>query len=254
MKQKIDPKAFAVAWQAAGSLDELLRTTGLSYAYATSLATWLRKQGTPLKKFSVLAQLPESRSVRAARDAREEGMTFTEAAAHHGISHQAVQQTYARLFPGEPPPVGRPGMNAFERAMTVELSAAGASTQEVVDQVGFSSEYVGQLRRRAGIRVADGKRAVVLRAVESVRAGASIGEAAADHGLSSNHVGRVCRELGVVSRGWRGRIRNGRCVAAADLVESEGMTVGDAARATRCTPAGIYGVLKRRESKKQGTP
>jgi hypothetical protein len=74
-----------------------------------------------------------------------------------------------------------------------------------------------------------------------------MGEAAADHGVSVGRLYDKCMERGVKPSAKSGR-RNGRAVAAADLVESDGLTFTAAARAMRCSPSAVQATVQRRRS------
>jgi hypothetical protein len=246
MRKKIDRDAFVAAWRAAGSLDEVMAATGLSRLEASAAATRLRKQGVELKKFCERAQRPESLSDRAARFARERRVSFRVAGAELGISGQAVQQSYARLYPGEDPP----GLKVLEgdpvaREVAMVLARDGQSDEDVAAEVGFSLGYVRRIRLDAGINRADEKDAAMRAAVELVRSGVSAVRAAAECGVSYGRLAERCREVGVALNGRSGR-RNGQAGAAADLVETEGLTVAQAARRVGCVDSAVHGVLKRR--------
>lgn len=245
--RKISTEAFVAAWQAAGSLDDVAAATGLARTYVSQRASHLRARGRVLKKFCERAQLPEPSSARAAQEAREQRLTFREAASRNGVTHQAVQQAYARLYPDEAPPVGSVG-DAFARATVVELARSGKSDAAVAAEVGFSAAYVGKIRRGAGIDRAREKNAEMRAAVDEVRRGARTSHAAADHGVSYGGLSRRCREAGVALAGIG--CRDGSAVAAADLVERTGVAVSAAARTTRCAPPAVRDVLARRRRRR----
>jgi len=134
----------------------------------------------------------ESRGDQAARAAAKEGLTFTEAGAQLGVSPQAVQQAWQRLFPGQDPPRKR------RSARISEMLRVGRSISEVADEVGLSEEHVRSVAQRSGVEIPSKGllRAMKFQekfdqAMAAIAAGASISKAARDHGMSHGSLSRA---------------------------------------------------------------
>lgn len=134
----------------------------------------------------------EPRGDQAARAAAEEGLTFTKAGARLGVSPQAVQQAWQRLFPGQDPP------RKSRSARISEMLRAGRPISEVAGEVGLSEEHVRSVAQRSDIKIPSKS---VLRATKfqekfeqamtAIAAGASISKAARDHGMSHGSLSRA---------------------------------------------------------------
>lgn len=185
---------------------------------------------------------------QAARICVAEHISYQEAGRRFGISRQAVEQAYRKLFPDADPPVGYGNPDLAARAVAIQLIRAGRSDAEVAAEVGFSVEYVGKIRRSVGIDRMKEKSAAFDRAVDAVCAGARAVDAAIDNGVSYNHLAERCRELNIPLNGSQGH-RTGAVVAAVELVEREGITPTEAAKRTRCTTPGIYRMLRQRQER-----
>lgn len=244
MDKKISDEEFARLWNSATSVAGAAEAIGMSKGYASQRAVRMRAAGFDLKRFSVRGCRPESLSDQAARVAHDERISYREAGSRFGVTGQAVQQSYALLYPDD----ARPGWSgdATARGVVVELSRSGMPDDEVASEVGFSACYVRKIRLGVGgINLSARKAAVVEAAVAAVRAGTPAPRAAADHAVAYNTVRRRCHEAGVPLNGRTGS-RDGSSVAAADLVERDGLSVAEASRRTGCAPPSVHVVLKRR--------
>jgi len=143
----------------------------------------------------------ESRGARAARAAAKGDLTYTEAGAQLGVSPQAVQQAWQKLFPGQDPPRKR------RSTRISEMLRAGRSISEVADEVGLSEERVRSVALRAGVEIPSKG---VLRAMKfqgkfdqamaAIAAGASINKAARDHGMSHGSLSRAMARRRLISQ------------------------------------------------------
>ena len=167
-----------------------------------------------------------------------------------GFSRQAIYGAFSRMFPGEDPP-GDPEGPA-RRARVLELSRLGRPDREIANETHFSISHVRALARAANLPTDGTKRRLekeqaFLGALEAVRAGATLGQAAGDYGVSYGRLEQRCKGSGVEPRPVSSP-RDGRAVAAADIVErtEEKVGVSEAARRMRCAPTSVREVLARR--------
>lgn len=243
----VNREQFIEVWEAANSPAEVAEWFDISVSKACRTASWIRRSGTPLKKFQRgRAARSDAKSTMAARVCHDEGITLGDAAARHGVSRQAVQQAYARTYAGHPQPSSRPRGNHAARELAVELARSGKPLMEIADETKISLSHLYQVVKNAGVVLPPRptKTDAIVRAVEAVRDGASCVDAAIDHGLSYNTLAVACRRAGIELNAHK--VPNGRAVRAADLVESEGLSIAEAARRTRCSPPSVSAVLRRR--------
>jgi len=191
------------------------------------------------------ANAKPSRSEQAARLAHAEHISLHEAADRFGITHQAVSQIWRKMFPNE---LRGRGTRAdhVAHATVVEMVRLGTPLANIAEATGYVDATVYKLARDNGLAAStDPSRARAFQsAIAAVKAGASIGEAAADHGVSWGRLSERCRELGVAATATS-KGRNGRAVAAAGLVLTDGISVADAARRMRCSPPAVSVALAR---------
>lgn len=184
-----------------------------------------------------------SRGEQAARAVKAECITTFEAGKRFGISHQAVSQTWKRLFPGETPPM-RHWADRFTHEVIVEMVKQNRSIAEIVEETGYSAVSVSKIARRDGLRAsaAPGRRAAMESAITAVANGATIADAVAEYGVSYGRLADNCRERGIEAN--KNNSRDGRALRAADLVQRGAATVSEAARQERCAPAAVHMVLR----------
>lgn len=192
-----------------------------------------------------------SRSERAARWLAEHGGTQDAAAAHFGVSHQAVSQAWIRLYPGHVLP--SMASHAERDSQVASMAATGKTAKQISDALGVRPEFVYAICRRLQVTLtkAQDRWAVYQeRAVAAARAvdeGASIVEAAIDHNVSRRRVEREMARSGIVANtNGRGR-KDGRMARAVARVVA-GASVAEACRIERCSTAAVYVRLKRRKN------
>jgi hypothetical protein len=185
-----------------------------------------------------------SRAERAALLADAARISIAEAARRLGVSRQAVDQEWPKVFGDRPRPRDpRPG----DRARRVEgLARGGMSAAEIAKVVGISHSYVLSICQERGISTVNPMEISIERydaAVAAVEAGCSIAEAGADHGISYGALARVVRARGVKppANGY-GR-RDGRVDRAVSRILA-GETQAVAARAERCSAPAVIARLR----------
>lgn len=181
-------------------------------------------------------------SYAAARKLHDHGGSLRSVAEEHGVSFQAVDQAWERLYPGELTPYRK---RAEERRREVlELARSGLIAYEISRRT--KVQRVAALCREAGVQLQDGRQGTTPEmeaAVQLVAGGMAVVEAAYAAGVSYGRLSMASRERGIVGRPST-RPRDGRSVRAARRVMA-GERVCDAARAESCTPGSVHATLLR---------
>lgn len=180
-------------------------------------------------------------SYDAARKLHDHGGSLRAVAEEHGVSFQAVDQAWGRLYPGELTPYRK---RAEERRREVlELAKSGLYASEIARRT--KSQRVAALCREAGVQLQSGVTTTpeMEAAVQLVAGGMAVVDAAFAAGVSYGRLSKLSRERGVVGRPST-RPRDGRSVRAARRVLA-GERVCDAARAESCTPGSVHATLLR---------
>lgn len=194
--------------------------------------------------------LTGSPSEQAAQLAATEQLPLQVAADRRGVTRQAVDRAWLRLFGDAPRPgsVARAEARAAKKSRIAELiGGEGKTPAEAAAATGLSVSYVSVLAREAGVAPSiDRKRRLAL-AVKAVAAGASYAEAAADHDVGYATVAKRCRKRGLPSQAAPQLAGRGarRAVRAAELVVTKNMAVNAAARKERCAPASVSEAVAR---------
>lgn len=173
-----------------------------------------KKRGRPLGSGD-----PNSRSARGARWVRETGGSFEMAAATFGISRQAVDQAWHRLFPGQPPPWQQAIRDALRETRELEMSARATIKKQ--------------------------RHQHFVEAANRVLAGAAIPDVCSDLGLSYHSTREQLRLMGVRSKA-RGRDRMDGRIDAAIAAIALGVPIAVACRRARCAPQGVGKTIRRR--------
>ncbi len=244
---------FIAAWQSATSRREVAAATGRTIQEIDNLARALRREGVPLKKFQpgrrptpmLESDAPYARAGRAAHD---EGLSFAQAAARFGISRQAVHIAYRAMFPDAPRRGGQGGHDEIAHGVVRELAQCGLPDDAIAADTGYCEQTVARIRLAANINRKEQEEAAFALAIESVRGGARALDAAADFTVGYATLIRRCRDAGIPLNGRPG-IRTGANSVGADLVESGGMTIVEAARAVGCAASGVACALRRRRAR-----
>lgn len=185
-----------------------------------------------------------SRSERAAMLAAERGLSLVAAAAIGGVTHQAVQQAWVRIYGDAPTPKVESWQR--RRAELVAAATAGVSMRALAERLGLSPSGVRSMASRIGVSVhaEPARRRDWDSAIAAVESGASVAEAAADHDVSYGRLLARVRAAGVRSTA-NSRHNYGAGVRAAELVLSKTASVPEAARLYRVSPAAVTGALRR---------
>jgi DNA-binding phage protein len=157
------------------------------------------------------------------------------------VSHQAVEQAWSRLFPGNPVPTVLE--TGWKRLQAVSLAFDGKTVAEIADATGFSTHSVYYHLRQLGVAFEPGAstatdQASIDAAIADVEAGASMVDAAIDNGVGREPLRKAMRERGVESS-VRGGARHGGLARALTLIE-QGASAPEAARAARVATSSIY--------------
>jgi transposase-like protein len=184
--------------------------------------------------------VPRNRSDHAAVEAKQTGTPLAQVAVKYGITPQAVQQGWDRMFGDEPTPFA--AQRDARRANLRALAHSGLSGSEIAEQLQVSESAVYQATSRSGISLR--RRVDYSPAIQMLRDGATVGEAAASIGVSQTSLQRHAKRAGVTSaRVGRGE-RDGRSKRAALLIMG-GMSTGAACMVEKCSVNGALTTLKR---------
>lgn len=185
------------------------------------------------------------RSGDAARWLKENGGTFRDAAARFGISRQAVEQGWARLYPTEQAPSVAASIVRADRIL--ELARSGVVAQQIADDERVNIATVHNVCRRAGV-VPDGPAVLkdrdFNRAITMVLEGRPCPEAAAVCNVSLFHLYERMKKLDIARTHKGAGVHTGRTQrAVARLKAGEFATVAAAARAELVSASCVYAAL-----------
>ncbi len=167
---------------------------------------------------------------------------FREAAARHGVSHQAVQQAWRRLGLGQ-----TPRERACQQAL--ELARAGKIVTEISRLTGASPRSIRAWCRKRGVPITNGHAAdpeAIAAGLDVVRAGGTIAEGASAADVQHAAFKRYMRRAEIRPVHARQGKHNGKGAQAALLVEQEGVTVGEAAKIYGVAPGSVSDYMKKR--------
>lgn len=184
--------------------------------------------------------LPRSRCDHAAVDAKREGLPLTVVAKRYGMTPQAVQFGWRRMFGDEPTPVT--ARRNEMRAKVLALAAAGMKGKQIAEAIGISDTTVYHAASRAGVPMR--KKLDYSLGIEMMRRGSTVAEASAAIGTSQSALQRAARDVGVKSTRDSLGTRDGRSRRAATLIMG-GMQTGMACMLERCSVNGALTTLNR---------
>lgn len=175
---------------------------------------------------------------------------LTEAGDQFGISREAVRQAWGALCLGETP---REKMRRQLCAVVVDLSRSGKTAQQIEDLTGVQWLAITRWCREAGVDLRRGPSGccpadpvAVAAGLEVVRAGGSVAEGASAAGVQYAAFHRHVKRANIIPSRFDQRKRSlGRSAQAAQLVEREGVSAGDAAQIFEISPGSVRSYLKR---------
>jgi transposase-like protein len=197
-----------------------------------------------------LDQLGGASAAAARWLADQEDGCLRDAAERFGISFQAVQQAWQRLGFGETP---RTRKLRERREEGIARAKGGASATAIAAELGVPRSAIYKWCLDAGVVICNPRAtdpAALEAGLEVVRAGGSIAEGTAVAGVQYAAFHRHMKRSGVRAVPFdqlrRDLKKRGRSEEAAALVEHEGFSSGDAARAVGVSPGSVRSYLKRR--------
>lgn len=166
-KQIVGEEEFRAVWVTSGSIEEVARRTGLAPSGVSVKATKMRRDGWDLPVFA--KGRPRMRPLRVIRHrepgmppsyqaatlAKDNDLSFIEAARRLGISPTAVSWAWKRLYPdierhrGRPPgPSRNPGI-MHRHAVVRDMASRGSTMAEIAKVTGYSRQGVHNILRRS---------------------------------------------------------------------------------------------------------
>ncbi len=191
-----------------------------------------------------------SRSEQAARwlSTQTGNVALAVAGKRFGITREAVRQAWHRLGLGETP---REKCWQQIRSAIVDLARTGKQASQIAELMGVSNSTISHVCHKAGVSLKDSRCGTtdpdaIAAGLEAVRAGGTIGEGSCIAGLQYAAFYRYVQEAKIAAVPFDQRKRKlGRSAQAAQLVEHEGASAGEAARVFGIAPNSVRDYLRR---------
>lgn len=192
----------------------------------------------------------DSVSGQAALYVKSNNATLREAAKRFGITHQAVQQAWVRVFPEEPLPSRLLASLRVQQMIEYTSTSNGRTIREVAEEFDMTCGAArticvneGIATRPASEVTAEQNEQIVAEVMKGER---TIPESAAEFDVSPGHAGRLLTDRGLrVPHRFGGNYNRGKSAEAFELMKREHLSVQDAAQRLRIAPGSLRSYIKR---------